>query len=1517
MHTAFLSVYNNIKNKSLKRKKKMKKFLAVLILILSLSVLGGCHQHKFSSEWSSDVNTHFHASTCHSGERNDVANHTFVDSGELDEHGRTKYKCIVCGYTHQHIYDASKWEYNGREHWHPATCGHTDAYLFGEEHNFDESGVCTVCGLDEENAVGYEVAFSYYVVDENGNPVLDDSGYYQQVGVVYTSLEQNGSTLVDTQKSSTLYAGDKISFTVSKSVFCYYTDAGSEPLVEVISGTGEGNNTVDTVYPDENGVYTVEIKNDTIISVANVATKESTMTGSGTQADPFTINSEVDWLYFAMFINDKSYYSIDYNLAYWQLNADLDFEGETIYIIGDGYSSSNSVFCGNFNGNGHKISNFVLENSISAEIGQGYSNYVGLFGVMTGYVGVDSVIANLTVENVVVNATASNDDIVAAGCILGYGVGANVRNCVVKNSQINVIADDTYMSFAGGVVGFLQSGMTEEGILFYSSIAYTVSDNVVIKGSGMLYSVGGICGRVVSYNEQATAFVINSYSNATITDAVRAGGIVGELQRYSVVQNCYSTSSVSAHSSFKSAVDDNFIGSVYDDRYSYAGGIVAFAENDTVVDGCFFDGNTYATALLGKNFAKSGHIVAGTSKAGFVDYFASAPYLNNASAEQQITNDYIKNQLKWSEEDWTFGDGYPTINQEDLSRTFTLTVDAQSQIIRAFNIGGQYLPLSYWYILDGYYADGGQTIAKQYSQGALRTHGYYFDSELTIPVPAGYVVMKDITLYTSFVDTTAIAGAYYVSNGGKSVQLTIFTDGTYNYEEGAILLKGQYNFDGQIITFANSFFSRIAETATDTQKANYYTFWAKVLDNGNLGVFDCEELYVVPAENEEQNPTFTTMARFYKESNPLTVVLEDNLGFTGGYYYNDLENKHVFEFNKDFTGSYKKYSGEEVVSDTFTFEVQNDSSIVITLNNNGTEFVVSNLNTTLSIQDNRGDDYTLNKIDAFAGVWEKKATSHKIYTFDGIDTWTYEHFVYLTSDDVVNATKYVVNKDSGTYVVVGDKLTLIRKENGANILVEATIENGTIYITENGESVQVEFNNENSFKGVWYTANNKIIRYTLTLNGLDANGVGQATLDGFNAEPLKLRYTAVSSDTLYLYIDDVVYATLQYSTKTGLFNGMFYDNATGTTSTPQTLYLYDDFAGSWVSNIEGLESIKFNGFGAYDTKDESGNSLAVKGTATIGSSTVKYEIIRQTGKAEFTFGGVKYVLTYNEYTDTILVEYDSKTGVIAKADQYVNMILANENGAYSFDGRGNFNQGGVVKFNDKTGLYFVDATNGNITLKFDGEADKVIVVARQNGKISGYSVDGNALYVDNAFSGKWSVSGKNYSIEIGNIYYLPEIQETIEISGKFNGVEVVMYYNGTDTISFTYGEKTFTLKNTLGGKVPALLFSEKVVINEEVITESIAVRQDNMFGEWKKLGNENVVLTFDGCGDSGYVLSGNVKDKVNQLITYNRKYKIENGVVVIYTDKGEKYATFTECASDTEGDVYYQGDRYFVLEIVG
>ena len=133
------------------------------------------HEHRYSSEWTSNDTHHWHDATCGHDVVSDLGAHTFgdwvIDTPATEESTGTKHRiCRVCGrvenatidvLSHTHKY-SFEWTSNDTYHWHDAICGHNEKSSFGK-HTFGEwivdsevAGqryrVCSVCGY-KENAL--------------------------------------------------------------------------------------------------------------------------------------------------------------------------------------------------------------------------------------------------------------------------------------------------------------------------------------------------------------------------------------------------------------------------------------------------------------------------------------------------------------------------------------------------------------------------------------------------------------------------------------------------------------------------------------------------------------------------------------------------------------------------------------------------------------------------------------------------------------------------------------------------------------------------------------------------------------------------------------------------------------------------------------------------------------------------------------------------------------------------------------------------------------------------------------------------------------------------------------------------------------------------------------------------------------------------------------------------------------------------------------------------------------------
>ncbi len=95
--------------------------------------------HAFADTWSFDDDNHWHGATCgHSDEKSDIAVHVMGDWTAPDSDGTCLRICTVCGKPetkHEHVY-SSTWISDETYHWHAATCVHSSEKIDTVKHSF-------------------------------------------------------------------------------------------------------------------------------------------------------------------------------------------------------------------------------------------------------------------------------------------------------------------------------------------------------------------------------------------------------------------------------------------------------------------------------------------------------------------------------------------------------------------------------------------------------------------------------------------------------------------------------------------------------------------------------------------------------------------------------------------------------------------------------------------------------------------------------------------------------------------------------------------------------------------------------------------------------------------------------------------------------------------------------------------------------------------------------------------------------------------------------------------------------------------------------------------------------------------------------------------------------------------------------------------------------------------------------------------------------------------------------------
>ena len=637
--------------------------------------------------------------------------------------------------------------------------------------------------------------------------------FSQTEGVSYVSETQNGASV---EKDQT------VSFTLKVSSFY----EGS-PAVTV-------NDTAITA--DENGVYSFVVTGNSTVKVSGVQRAVGDLTGAGTSDDAYVINSVPDLLYMAEMINAGN---SAYTGACYYLANDIDCEGTALSVIGNG-SKDTSYFSGVFNGNNKTISNFTIDTNDSM--------YVGFFGwvVADTSSSATSAIYNFTLDNFSITASMQ-DESMFCGSLIGYSIGATISQCNAYGEML-INGDKDYSTYAGGLIGLAQAAYLEESENSYNScVAYCITDVDVTAGTGIIVAAGGLVGYAYSNNLNAITYIVNSYALGDVLGAIRAGGLVGILGQYTSVSSCYSLGDVYA----QSTLTDEMFGTL---RLAYAGGLVGYGENDSIVADSFAIGSTVAYADLGDDYAfENGGVVGGVDEKGYVSAESQACVVfNSYYAEGGVDGnvrytsvDFQTNSVKFPAYDWIVVEGeYPTINREYSEETvFALTLNFGDYLVsdmHTFILELQsHYPLTYLHLSE----DIPEYV--QSDTDNVNSYGYFFDEACTIRVPRCFVTTRNITLYTGFADNTEIAGTYYIQTtaSDKPVALTLFADGTFEYTDGGMISKSTYVYNGSSILLQNARLARYLSVASDiaiTELVNrfgFYNFYANVENDGSLTIY--------------------------------------------------------------------------------------------------------------------------------------------------------------------------------------------------------------------------------------------------------------------------------------------------------------------------------------------------------------------------------------------------------------------------------------------------------------------------------------------------------------------------------------------------------------------------------------------------------------------------------------------------------------------------------------------------------
>ncbi len=313
----------------------------------------------------------------------------------------------------------------------------------------------------------------------------------------------------------------------------------------------------------------------------------------------------------------------------FRLKNDLDLATEQNFYI--------PYLAGEFDGNGHKISNLSFNFSFVSQ--------VGLFG----YLAPDASVHDVAVESV---------NIIACDSVGGL-VGASWNSSTVSNcySTGNVSGRDQCV---GGLVG-VNGGNVSYSNSTGSVTGYHYVGGLVGANGGTLsnsYATGSVIGteKVGGLIGQSTGSVSNSHSTGSVTGTYNVGGLVGLSGYTGTVSSSYSTGCVTGNRWVGGLVGCNYEGSV-SDSYSTGsvtgtynvGGLVG--RNDlSTVSSSFWDTETSGQATsaggTGKNTTEMKDITTFSGVAWNITAVAD-PGLRNLSYIWNIVDNVTYPFLSW------------------------------------------------------------------------------------------------------------------------------------------------------------------------------------------------------------------------------------------------------------------------------------------------------------------------------------------------------------------------------------------------------------------------------------------------------------------------------------------------------------------------------------------------------------------------------------------------------------------------------------------------------------------------------------------------------------------------------------------------------------------------------------------------------------------------------------------------------------------------------------------------------
>ena len=400
--------------------------------------------------------------------------------------------------------------------------------------------------------------------------------------------------------------------------------------------------------------------------------------GTGTEADPYLIESAQNLAYLAEMVNGGV---SQYSGKWFKLTININLNNMEWTPIGDNNTTS-ARFAGNFDGDNHTISGLNI-NSSSLQ-------YCGLFG----YVYNNRIFKNIKVSEGTLRTTASSS---YCGGIVGYAYGSITFDNCSNSASVSVGGVEA----SGGLIGYGNNTITMTDC--HNSSSVSASCTISSPATAYIYS-GGLIGYgnstitinncTNSGNVTATLYQTSTGTNSNTSCICRScsGGIVGYIAKGTIT--CVNTGNVSSISNTKGR--GNYVKNYYLYTYSYSGGIAGYSDassssSQISITLCYNTGiisasatNQYSTADSHQNYTPvysySGGILGSARETSY-------SIINNSYNRGDVAANSRKSTLSHLETyEYASGIGYNSRNT-NCYNTGTLTAHTSCSSIYKYGIG--------------------------------------------------------------------------------------------------------------------------------------------------------------------------------------------------------------------------------------------------------------------------------------------------------------------------------------------------------------------------------------------------------------------------------------------------------------------------------------------------------------------------------------------------------------------------------------------------------------------------------------------------------------------------------------------------------------------------------------------------------------------------------------------------------------------------------------------------------------